>query len=159
MNTRQTDTGSLRSLPNQPWRDWHWHVCCRLCGAVEWSVLLAVGHGLCQDPHPHHRVGVRASAHCLDFLLLRPSHPHLCLPSGIVVCHQGHQWRPCLQWVPTRSLCHPFFFIKLSTSCQHCMYVVVMSQPALRQHLYQSTPWCIDLDLVLGAFKILPFLD
>ena len=58
---------------------------------------------------------------------------------------------------PTASLCHPCLFIKLSTSCQHCMYIVVTSQPVLRQHLYQSTPWYIDLDLVLGAFFSLPF--
>ena len=64
---------------------------------MEWTVLLAVGHRLRQDPHPDHRVGVGAPADHLGLVLLRPPHPHRHLPGWSLVRHQGHQRRARLQ--------------------------------------------------------------
>ena len=71
-------------------------ISCRLCGAMEWSILLVVGHGLCQSAHSNHRVGLRAPADDVGVFLLWPSHPHLCVPGWCVVRHQRDQRRACV---------------------------------------------------------------
>ena len=53
------------------------------------QVLLPVGHRLRQDPHPDHRVGVRAPADHVVLLLLRPPHTRMRVPGRTLVLHQG----------------------------------------------------------------------
>ena len=54
---------------------------------------------LCKDPYPHHRQCVRAPAHHLDLLLLRPPHPRVRLPSWYLVCHEISHGRESLRYV------------------------------------------------------------
>lgn len=77
----------------------HYHQWHRSDSSVEWSLLLVVGHGLCQDPHPDHRLGVGAPAYHVGVLLPRPARSRVRLPCRSVVRHQRHQWRESLQSV------------------------------------------------------------
>ena len=71
----------------------------RLHRPMEWSLLLAMGHGVCQNPYTHHRVCVGAPAHHLGLLLLWSPHPGVCFSCWCVVLRQEHQRREGVLWV------------------------------------------------------------
>ena len=59
-----------------------------------------MGHGVRQDPHPDHRVGVRAPAHHVVLVLLRPAHTRLRVPRRALVLHQGEEKvETLIQWI------------------------------------------------------------
>lgn len=49
--------------------------------SVDWSFLLSLGHRLCEDPHSHHCLRLRAPADRMASILFRLEPPHLALPS------------------------------------------------------------------------------
>lgn len=84
-------TGAKQAVPDPASRPrlahlrrWLWRPCppdrLRHHCSMERTLLLPLGHGLRQDPHPHHRFRFRAPAYRLARLLLRPEHAHLALP-------------------------------------------------------------------------------
>ena len=87
----------------------------RLHRPVEWSLLLAMGHGVCQNPYTHHRVRVGASAHHLGLLLLWSAHPGVCFSCWCVVLRQEHQRREGVLWV-SHSVVGVGFIL-----CVHCV--------------------------------------
>lgn len=58
---------------------------------------------VCQDPHPHYCLGIRAPTHHLGLLLLWPSHPGVHVPRRALVLHQEHQRWARVRWALSNS--------------------------------------------------------
>lgn len=84
-------TSAQQAIPNAP----SWTHIRRFCSLIrglglvdglwghrtlERSLLLIVGHWICQDSHTYHCLGLGTSADSVACILLRPESPHLALP-------------------------------------------------------------------------------
>ncbi len=115
-NSRRLCCLSWRSGPSNGFR--------RDC-TMEWSLLLTLGHRICQDTHSHYCFRLRASANRLASLFLRPQLAHLALPSWGLHVLSTIERRACIRRHlrrPRELLCRGYGSIDVdSYACRvHC---------------------------------------